>query len=285
MQNAEAAPTEDRLARNFHRTFIPERRYLNAMLRFAAGGRTGDYQEIAAATGIPMGESTGKVPAILDYCRGMGLLYLVKSERPGERRPDLTLFGRIVLEEDPFLKEEVTQWIAHLNLCNRFKGAEAWFMTFCEGRRSLGLSFSRQQLDDYLALAFSAPEGRLIGPLIRMYEEEAAFCTCGALSEAHGMIQRKAAPLKNQLARGYGAWLLGMMADVSPASRQVSLRELDESCGCFRTAGWSDRETDDALRLMESRGVLAVDRHMDPWLLSPRMSADAAWRSIYDDMI
>lgn len=45
-----------RLPRNFHNsTFKPERQYIHAMLRSAASGRQGDYQDRAAATGIPMG--------------------------------------------------------------------------------------------------------------------------------------------------------------------------------------------------------------------------------------
>ena len=66
----------NRLPRNFHKSFKPERQYINAMLRFAAAGKSGDYQAMAADTGIPMGSSSGKVPAILDYCRGMGLIML-----------------------------------------------------------------------------------------------------------------------------------------------------------------------------------------------------------------
>lgn len=93
----------NRLPRNFHKTFKPERQYINAMLRYAASGQQGNYQEIAAATGIPTGVSSGKVPAILDYCRGMGLVRLVGAERSSVKKPDLTSFGRIVLLEDPYL--------------------------------------------------------------------------------------------------------------------------------------------------------------------------------------
>ena len=92
--------THQRLPRNFHKTFIPERQYINAMLQFAAAGRSGDYQGIAAATGIPMGTSTGKVPAILDYCRGMWLLELKGADRSAVKHPELTPFGRAVLFED-----------------------------------------------------------------------------------------------------------------------------------------------------------------------------------------
>ena len=65
-----------RLPWSFHRTFKPERQYIGAMLKFASTGRQGDLQVIDSATGTPTGASTGKVPAILDYCRAMGLIQL-----------------------------------------------------------------------------------------------------------------------------------------------------------------------------------------------------------------
>ena len=79
-----------RLPRNFHRTFKPERQYIHAMLRFAASGREGDAVAIGEATGIPTGASCGKVPAIIDYCRGMGLIVLTGPERSAVKRPELT---------------------------------------------------------------------------------------------------------------------------------------------------------------------------------------------------
>ena len=61
---------------NFHKTFIPERRLIAALLEYAALNKQGSYQDIASETSIPMGKSSGKVPAILDYARGMGLVEL-----------------------------------------------------------------------------------------------------------------------------------------------------------------------------------------------------------------
>ena len=173
----------DRLPRNFHKTFKPERRYLNAMLRYAASGQEGDHQAIAAATGIPTGASSGKVPAILDYCRGMGLLRLVGTERSAVKKPDLTPFGRIVLLEDPYLKTNVSQWIAHFNLCSPATGADVWYGVFCGGSQGLGMSFTRAALEEHLSATYGVDKGGLIGPLVGMYEDEAAFKLCGALSE------------------------------------------------------------------------------------------------------
>ena len=53
------------------------------------------------------------------------------------KRPDLTAFGRTVLIEDPYLREPVTQWVAHLNLCGTLTGADAWYQTFFVGTQPL----------------------------------------------------------------------------------------------------------------------------------------------------
>lgn len=49
-----------RLSRNFHRTFKPERQYINAMLKFAAAGKSGELKTISDETGIPMGSPVGR---------------------------------------------------------------------------------------------------------------------------------------------------------------------------------------------------------------------------------
>lgn len=93
---------------NFHKTFIPERRLIAALLQYAAKGKAGNYQDIANDTGIPMGKSNGKVPAILDYSRGMGLIYLDSGQKSAIKKPKLTEFGRIVFLQDKYLGEMLT---------------------------------------------------------------------------------------------------------------------------------------------------------------------------------
>lgn len=85
---------------NFHKTFVPERRLIGSLLQYAALGKEGDYRQIAAETGIPTGESTGKVPAVLDYSRGMGLVVLAGAQPSLIKRPILTPFGRAVYTMD-----------------------------------------------------------------------------------------------------------------------------------------------------------------------------------------
>jgi len=279
------ASQHNRLPRNFHRTFKPERQYITAMLRFAASGREGDYQTIGAATGIPTGKSTGKVPAILDYCRGMGLVQLGCEERSAVKKPELTALGRVVLLEDPYLKTAVSQWIAHLNLCGPLTGADVWFRTFFEGRPSLGTSFERKDLESHLKLIYGAGKGGLIGPMIGMYEDDASFRICGALFEASGRITRKPAPISDEFGYAYGAWFLQLLADHFPKAAQVPITELDAKAGWRTIPGWDISSHQRVLQLIERKGLISVDRHMEPWLIRPAATVETAWKRIYDDLL
>lgn len=122
---------------NFHKTFIPERRFIAALLEFAALDKQGNYQEISKETGIPMGKSSGKVPAILDYARGMGLIEFIGKRANSIKKPVLTTLGRVVYLEDKFLGEKMVQWLVHMNLCRNDIGAITWHKAFAKGRNIL----------------------------------------------------------------------------------------------------------------------------------------------------
>lgn len=280
-----AASDNNRLPRNFHKTFKPERQYIHAMLRFAASGREGDYQEIAAATGIPTGASSGKVPAILDYCRGMGLIRLVGADRSSVKKPDLTPFGRVVLLEDPYLKLAVSQWIAHLNLCSPLTGADVWYQTFFAGTQSLGMTFERTKLESHLSLVYGVEKSGLIGPLIGTYEDDASLKVCGALTETSGTVQRRMAPVSEEMVLGYGAWILQLMGLHFPKHRQIPITDLDTAAGWRTIPGWDISSLQRALEMMTRKGLVEVDRHMEPWLIAPASDADQTWKRIYDDLL
>ncbi len=164
-----------RLPINFHQTFIPERQYIASLLRFVAAGQRGTDQNISEQTGIPVGKSSGKVPAIISYCSGMGLIKIQKIDDYRKKAFEFTPFGRAVLLEDSDLSEELTQWIAHLHLCRQNGGAEIWYLSFNKGFSVLGLEFTEQDLIGFLERNCGKRNKSLIGPLIRTYEEPAAL--------------------------------------------------------------------------------------------------------------
>jgi hypothetical protein len=255
------------------------------MLRFAASEKEGDYQSIAAATGIPTGSSSGKVPAILGYCRGMGLIRLTGQERSSTKKPELTTLGRVILLEDPYLKTMVSQWIAHFNLCSPLRGADVWYHLFFAGTYSLGMNFARAKLNSHLRVIYGVEKGDLIGPLIGTYEDDAALKMCGVLSEIDGTIVRRPAPIADELGLGYGAWILQLMNDHFPKRRQIPITDLDSAAGWRTIPAWDVSELQRALSLVERKGLIEVDRQMEPWLLIPKARADESWRRIYDDIL
>ena len=278
-----ATEQQTRLARNFHRTFKPERSYLSALLRYAAAGKSGSLEEISSHTGIPTGSSSGKVQPTIDYCTGMGLLRSQKTQ--AGHAFSLTPFGRAVLAEDPFLSNPVTQWLAHLQLCHPRNGADLWFQVFVEGTETLGMDFSRQTLERHLRTVYTAEGRNPIGPVIGAYTDEAAFKGAAVLTEKEDQIHRAAAPLSTESRRGYAAWLAQLLADFFPDTRNIPVTDWERACGWKRATGWHPSTAADMLMEAEVLGVLSVDRHMQPWLVDLRRSPEEVWHTVFDDML
>jgi hypothetical protein len=263
--------SKERLALRFHQTFIPERRYLSALLRFAAEDGTGDNLHISEETGIPTGKSSGKVPAMLQYAQGMGL---VAAEGKGaDRRIRPTAWGETVLTKDSQLSEAITQWLLHLNLCRCQGGAEVWFRTFGPGSDFLGRRFDRQDLDQYLSGLFGAANRSLIGPLQRTYEEPAALKKTGALITEKTALRRNPAPLTAEFANGWAWFLLTLWHQHFPNNRQATVIDVETETFWGRLHGWNDAQRERALALIQTTGAISIDKQMQPWVLTRGMNA------------
>lgn len=275
-----------RLPFSFHQTFIPERVYLGEMLKFAAAGQDAAIQEISAKTGIPMGKSSGKTPAILDYCCGMGLITL-SAKRGAVKSPRLTNLGRVVFLEDKFLKLALTQWLAHLHLCRPDAGAEAWFLTFVKGRSILGDSFEAGQADRFLQDDSGGQlQTNLVGPLFRTYSDPAAFLDARVLSAVdHGFFQRNPAPISQEFVRGYAAWLLSLLETHFPDQREVAANDLQSVTRWDDVAGWSSGQCDHLLSLIQEHGFIDVNRQLRPWVITRLCPSAQVWPTIYQDLV
>ena len=94
-----------------------------------------------------------------------------------------------------------------------------------------------------------------------------------------------AAPIADEFGLGYGAWMLQLVGDHFPKRRQISITDLDAIAGWRTIPGWDVSSLQQALGLVERKGLIEVDRHMEPWLLIPKAGPDDTWRRIYDDML
>ncbi len=265
---------------NFHRTFVPERRLLSVLLQYAGSGRSGTYQDIARETGIPMGKSNGKVPAIIDYARGMGFVQFNISTKNGIKSPLLTPFGRTVLLEDPNLGEPITQWLAHMHLCRPEHGAVAWHIVFVKGKKILGGIFTFDQLENYLRNSFGPGRDRT-GPLIRMYTDDAAFARMGALRLQIKEIIRTKAPVSQVYTMAYAAYILSIIEVEFPGQSQVTIDDLNKKSGIFDACLWERIDIERVLSILESQQLISIDRQMYPWIIEKRSNAQQIWPQAY----
>ncbi|MBF0232647.1 MAG: DUF4007 family protein [Desulfamplus sp.] len=278
--------SNQRLPHNFHQTFIPEKQYLAALLRYAADGLSGLFPEMADATGIPMGKSSGKMPAIFNYALGMGLIEDKSKERAAIKKPILTPFGRTVLLEDPNFSEELTQWLAHFNLCRRFQGADIWFLTFGPGQDSIGMEFSKDDLDHYLQRATGKRTKKsLAGPMLGMYDDPSSFKSAHILSTDNNTIKRSASPLLEGFANAYSAVILSLFERHFARERQVTLSDFESETFWCRTGGWNTSQAEFILELLQNKRAVDIDRQMNPWIITRKSDSSSYWRVIYDDLI
>jgi len=273
------------LALNFHKTFVPERKLLAELLGYAAMGKQGTLKDMSQETGIPMGESSGKMPAIYSYAQGMGLIYSNENKAGDNnvKKPELTALGQSVYVEDKYLGEEITQWLAHINLCRQDIGAQVWHQVFAQGSKTLGASFTKAQLEDYLVKVFGSGNNRT-GPLIQTYIEDAALGRAGVISVSNNQIIRQKAPLIKNYALPYTALILELAEVFFSQHTQITTTDFNEKTCLFEVAFWNDRDIEQLLLIVEATGFIAVDRQMQPWIMEIKHGADAVWPKIFDDI-
>lgn len=270
------------LSVNFHQTFIPERRLIAALLNYSFKGKQGTIKEMSEETGIPMGKSSGKMPAILDYCRGMGLIEVLE-ERKGIKQPILTQFGVIVQAEDRFMGEEIVQWIAHMNLCRGDIGAKTWHEIFAKSGAILGPSFSKIQMEDYLINTCGPGKDR-IGPMITTYLDDAALKRAGCLYSNKGLLCRKKAPILRSYAIPYSLHLLSLLETNFPDQGQVTVTDFSNKTHWFDICLWDENDVREAFAILEECGFISIDRQMEPWIIEKRRELDGKWSHFFDDI-
>ncbi len=268
---------------NFHRTFIPERRLIAEVLEYAALGKQGNYQDVSMETGIPMGKSTGKVPAILDYARGMGLIELAGKRGSSIKKPVLTSFGKVVYLEDKFLGEKMVQWLVHMNLCRSDIGAKTWHEVFAKGRNILRIVFTKKQLEDYLVSICGEGKNRT-GPMVLAYTDDAALGRSGVLTVNGVEVRRQKAPVLDTYAIPYSAYILELMDVFFSGQNQVTVSDFNNKTLWFDINIWDRSDIEYVLSLVESKGYITIDRQMQPWIIEKKAMSDEVWQHIFDDM-
>jgi hypothetical protein len=79
--------------------------------------------------------------------------------------------------------------------------------------------------------------------------------------------------------------VLQLIADYFPKASQVTLTDLDHKAGWRTIPGWNIDELQRVIGLIDRKGVVAVDRQMNPWIIRPLSTPGEMWKRIYDDLL
>lgn len=157
---------------DFHMKFTPEREYISRILSFA-NKNSGSYtkEEISEQTAIPTGKVSGKVEPHIYYAAAMGLVTFEKGA--GKYKIELTKLGEIVLLEDPYLLENVSQLLLHGLLVDSSSPATLWSYMFNEFFPKVNESFTHDQVTKAVERNFEKKVN--MSPFRTCYTSELSF--------------------------------------------------------------------------------------------------------------
>lgn len=288
--------TAESLPLNFPQTFLPERRLLAQLLSFTAKNGCGDKVEIGMQTGIPTGDSTGKVEPMIRYAEGMGLITVTKISSNWQL--SLTRVGKVILNEDPFLSEQQSLWMMHLLMCRRQTVAspaiglcDPWFALFAEGGFRLGNCFSQNDFLNFL-IDRHGSKGylkSLSSVVIRSYFEESCFAAISALQEdvvnGEKILYRQPAPANKQFFPVYATYIYLIWDELFFNESQVSLEIFSTQSRCFLVLGWDEVMIARWLDWMSDEGIIQIDRHTGSTILLRLKKTEQIIGNIYDELI
>lgn len=284
-----------KLPLNFCQGFYPERRFLSSLLKFTLNEGSGTKTEIRDQTGIPTGDSSGKVEPTIHFATGMGLIESTLSA--GSWQLSLTSLGKVIFQEDPYLSDSQTMWMLHLMLCRRYdltmpaSGiADVWFTLSADSFVRLGSSFTQQAFHDLLVERFGDAGyiKVLAGTAVRTYVEESylglirVFRVQG--SGAGADIERLKAPADSTYYPFYSAYLFLIWDQLFPNENQIDLKKLADESRFLVLLGWNDIELNSWLGWMVDRDLVQQDRHTGSVMLLRLASTLQVVNAIYSEL-
>lgn len=282
---------------SFMQDFKPERMLIAKLLAFVRDDGSGDKHYISNQTGIPTGQSSGKVEPMIYYATGMGL---IESRKKGnEWQLTLTDLGNVVLREDPFLSERVSLWLLHLMLCRPLAEDSSkqvgvvppWYNLFIEGVTRMGASFSAEDYLAFMRECFGDSSNRkgMVNLILKSYIEDSCLGLTRALrvslSGNEEIYARNPAPKDIEFYPAYTAYLILLWEQLYPKREQLQLDEFFQRAGVLTALNWSQNDAKAWLDWAADHGILQLDRQTGQTLALRTASLTVVLASIYSELV
>lgn len=274
---------------NFHQSFKPEHNLLCSLMQSLAECSGKTAQEISKLTGIPTGDSSGKVVPTIYYLEYMGLI--VENLKNKKFILGYTELGKRVLTEDPGFMEELTLLLLHCMLVRKNNGAELWNYIICNLIPKYHGRISKVNFDKELQINFGKSVN--LTPFNGTYT--GLFSNIGTLDVTNDgyNLQKQTINLDYIYLYGFvlyaywSDWLDGL-TDEEKITKKTSDIEITsvqlEEIGFRRPFGWTEQEEYQVLELLQDKGVISLNRQMVPFTIRKIMIEDEISNLLYSEL-
>lgn len=268
---------------NFHQTFKPEKNYISEILQTASEAKNITLSDLSYLTGIPQGESSGKLIPHLKYAKYMGLIDF--SCESGTYNINLTNLGSAVLDQDVSLTEDITMILLNSNIINKENGAELWSYCFNDFFNKYG-NHSKYQ---YYLKEISNQYGEKVkyGPFVKSYEEFFSQLNLIEINadnpqEENSICFNRIVPERELLpAIGYilfDLWDKKLSNEGEITSSQLSTFNFRN---CF---AWSESDELIALEKLEEYGLIRINKQLTPYTIIKLKEKEDILKLLYSEL-
>lgn len=265
---------------NFHQTFRPEKQYIAALLELAGAPSYKSVKEISQLTGIPTGESSGKVEPHIIYAGYMGLIAYEKRE--GEYSLTRTKLGEAVYIEDPGLQENLTALLCHGMMQREVNGAPLWSAVF---RKVLPRYRNEIKKDMLLRELNTILEGNVtvknIAPFYGSYDS--FFDSVDLLDDRGEAIKLSSAVYNKEFIYVYAFVLLEYWKERYPTQDEITSDQLDALC-YGDVFGWDEQEEYKVLEQLSDKGIIRMNRQLAPYTILRLVESENLIGKLYSEL-
>ena len=268
---------------NFAQTFKPEKQYIGSLLKIAEREEVMTTKQISLETGIPMGTSSGKVVPHIEYCKFMGLIDYEKKD-VNTYILKITPLGKIVLEEDPGIRENLTILLLNSMLLRDIEGAPIWDSMF---GKILPKYHGRISIDDAIKELNIIYENKItkknFAPFLNSYEDMFSPLNYFNRTSSDDIELTYLPKVDSDFVYLY-CFILFIYWDESFKDRlEITANEFSELN--FGHKLNSDIQTEyKILELINEKGLIRLNRQMNPYTIMRLASKDELMHNLYSEL-
>lgn len=248
---------------NFHQTFRPEKQYIAAILELAEDATVRTVKEISSLTGIPNGESSGKVEPHIIYATYMGLISYEKKD--GGYSLSRTPLGETIYMEDPGLQENLTVLVCHSMMQRDNDGAPLWSTIIKRIMPLYRTGIKKEMLLKELVTPFDGKATtKNIAPFFGSFDS--FFDSMNLLSEEGDSIRINSLQYDKEFIYAYAIAFLTYWNEMYLGQDEITSIQVDE-LHFGEVFGWDMQLEYEVLEHLADKGIIRMNRQLMPYTI------------------